>query len=170
MKAAWTGFFPLRKNLALSEALAKDKRVRARKMQCYKNAMNVVNYCPEFSAATYVEGIVIVKPFIEFEHVLLEVEHGWLEIENQIVDPTITVSDIAYFPGLRFEGIAQLSKAFQIPKDKGTKDLPIFCRFGWGGWDSDDFRRAKQFADEFFRVQNTLRQTTSELKKIKSMV
>ena len=42
--SAWTGFFPMRKNLALSEALAKDKRVRARTRQCFKNAFNVVSH------------------------------------------------------------------------------------------------------------------------------
>ncbi len=144
--SAWTGFFPMRKNFALSEALAKDKRVRARKRQCFKNAFNVVSYCPEFANATYVEGIVVATKLP------LLIEHGWLEIDNQIVDPTLTDAHWTYFPGLRFEGGAGLTKGLRLPKTDGD-DLPIFYRFGWGGCDSEEFRSARQLATTFQEAQ-----------------
>lgn len=144
--SAWTGFFPMRKNFALSEALAKDKRVRARKRQCFKNAFNVVSNCPEFAEATYVEGIVVPakQPLL--------IEHGWLEIDNQIVDPTLTDAHWTYFPGLRFEGGAGLAKGLRFPKTDGD-DLPLFYRFGWGGCDSEGFRSARQLAMTFQEKQ-----------------
>jgi hypothetical protein len=145
LTSAWTGFFPMRKNLALSEALKKDKRVRARKRQCFKNASNVVSYCPEF-AATYVEGIVV-RPGLP-----LIVEHGWLEIDNQIVDPTLTDAHLTYFPGLRFEGQSGLAKGLRLPKSDGG-DLPLFYRYGFGGHDSEEFRFARQLATTFQAAQ-----------------
>ena len=144
--SAWTGFFPMRKNFALSEALAKDKRVRARKSQCFKNAFDVIFHCPEFSNATYVEGIVVATKLS------LLIEHGWLEIDNQIVDPTLTDSHWTYFPGLRFEGQAGLAKGLQLPKREGG-ELPLFYRYGFGGWDSLDFRSARQLATTFQAAQ-----------------
>jgi hypothetical protein len=144
--SAWTGFFPMRKNLALCEALAKDKRVMARKRQCFKNAFNVVSYCPEFANATYVEGIVV-RPGLP-----LIIEHGWLEIDNQIVDPTLTDAHLTYFPGLRFEGQAGLANGLKVPKSDGG-DLPLFYRYGFGGYDSEEFRSARQLATTFQAAQ-----------------
>ena len=136
----------MRKNFALSEALVKDKRVRVRKRQCFKNAFNVVFYCPEHRSATYVEGIVIPakQPLL--------IEHGWLEIDNKIVDPTLTDSHWTYFPGLRFEGQAGLAKGLRLPKSDGD-DLPLFYRYGWGGHDSEDFRLARRLAMQFQEAQ-----------------
>ena len=136
----------MRKNFALSEALARDKRVGAKKRQCYRNAFNVVTYCPEFANATYVEGIVVPvkQPFL--------IEHGWLEIENQIVDPTLKDAHWKYFPGLRFEGQAGLAKGLRLPKSDGD-DLPLFYRFGFGGRYSEEFRLARQLAMKFQEAQ-----------------
>ena len=136
----------MRKNFALSEALAKDKRVRARKSQCFKNAFDVIFHCPEFSNATYVEGIVVATKLS------LLIEHGWLEIDNQIVDPTLTDAHWTYFPGLRFEGHAGLAKGLRLPKSEGG-ELPFFYRYGFGGWDSLDFRSARQLATTFQEAQ-----------------
>lgn len=132
----------MRKNFGLSATLARDKRVGARKRQCFKNAFNVVMYCPEFAHATYVEGIVVATKLS------MLIEHGWLEIDNQIVDPTLTDAHWTYFPGLRFEGQAGLAKGLQLPKSDGD-DLPLFYRFGWGGHDSEEFRLARRLAMKF---------------------
>jgi hypothetical protein len=72
----------------------------------------------------------------------LPFEHGWVEKEGMIVDPTLPSKDLVYFPGLRFRGLRGLAEALGIPKPKTTKDLPIFLRFGWGGINSPEFRSA----------------------------
>ena len=48
-----------------------------------------------------------------------------------------------YFPGLRFTGHRELSKAMEIPKAEITcEDLPILYRFGWGGIECPEFLAA----------------------------
>ena len=69
------------------------------------------------------------------------IEHGWVEKDGVIIDPTLPDDDLDYFPGLRFKGQRGLAKAMKIPKPKRTReDFPIFYRFGWGGIDSPEFR------------------------------
>ena len=73
----------------------------------------------------------------------MALEHGWVERNGVIVDPTLPTNELTYFPGLRFKGLRGLSKALQIPKPEHTsEDLPIFYRFGWGGIESSVFRSA----------------------------
>ena len=92
-------------------------------------------HCPEYERATYIEGIA---------HCGFAIEHGWIEFDGEIIDPTRPTDKMIYFPGLRFDGMRGLSTALQIPKPKGNEDLPIFYRFGWGGGDSPDFRAARE--------------------------
>jgi hypothetical protein len=125
----------MRKNFEMSLKLSKDKRIRAKPRQCYYNAFSTLFYCPEYQKANYVEGFVCFGFLIE---------HGWIEFNGEIIDPTLPKDDPVYFPGLRFDGMAELSKAMKIPKDKGTDDFPIFYRFGWGGNDSPEFRSARE--------------------------
>lgn len=72
----------------------------------------------------------------------LPIEHGWVEFDGAILDPTLPTEEVAYFPGLRFRGGLEFAKALDIPKGCCTKDLPIFYRFGWGGIESPEFRAA----------------------------
>jgi hypothetical protein len=71
-------------------------------------------------------------------------EHGWIEFDGEIIDPTLPTDRIVYFPGLRFDGGQGLSTAFKIPKPKGNHDLPIFYRFGRCGSDSPEFSSARE--------------------------
>jgi hypothetical protein len=124
----------MKKNIA--ESTRVGKLVRAKKKQCYGNATRVVLALPEYANADYVEGLAVIGG-------TLVIEHGWVEKDGVIVDPTLPARELAYFPGLRFTGQRGLAEAMRIPKPEHTgEDLPIFYRFGWGGIDSPEFRSA----------------------------
>ena len=110
--------------------------VRARPQQCYYNSFHVIFEVPEYAKADYVEGLAV-------NDYQMVIEHGWVEKDGVIVDPTLIDGDLTYFPGLRFTGQRELSEAMQIPKPEITwEDFPIFYRFGWGGIESPEFRAA----------------------------
>jgi len=121
------------KNKEESERVRKLMRAKAK--QCYLNAFRVIQSIPEYADADYVEGMAVVGG-------VLPIEHGWVEMNDEVIDPTLPNDDLAYFAGLRFNGGLGLSKALQIPKPDYCEDLPIFYRFGWGGIDSPEFRAA----------------------------
>ena len=152
-KAAWTGYFPKRKNIELSLKLSKDKRIGVKPRQCWYNAFKTLFYCPEYEDATYVEGIAVDG---------IAIEHGWLEVNGEIVDPTLPTDDLIYFPGLRFEGMRNLSKALRtIPTSEGTDEgVPLFYRFGWGGRDSVEFQSAWKAAMQFISKQLEMQSQT----------
>ena len=110
------------------------KLVRARAKQCYRNAFRVIEEVPEYANADYVEGMAIFAFF--------PIEHGWVEKDGVIVDPTLPLKQGVYFPGLRFTGQRGLAEALRITKPEYTAELPIVYRFGWGGIDSPEFRAA----------------------------
>ena len=110
--------------------------VRAKSKQCYHNAFRVVFEIPEYAEAEYVEGLAVIGG-------ALVIEHGWVEKDGVVIDPTMPSDDLGYFPGLRFKGQRGVAKAMQISKPERTReDLPIFYRFGWGGIESAEFRLA----------------------------
>ena len=111
------------------------KLVRAKPQQCYYNAFRVIMEVPEYAEADYVEGMISSGGLL--------IEHGWIEKDEAIIDPTLPLGDQVYFSGLRFIGRMGLAKAIKIPKPRHTReDFPIFYRFGWGGIDSPEFRAA----------------------------
>jgi hypothetical protein len=113
-----------------------SKLLRAKGKQCYHNAFRVVMEIPEYAKADYVEGLAV------FDDAMV-IEHGWVEKDGMIVDPTLPSDEMIYFPGLRFKGQQGLAEAVRIPKPERTReDFPIFYRFGWGGIDSPEFRAA----------------------------
>ena len=110
--------------------------IRARRQQCYYNSFRVIFEVPEYDEADYVEGLAVIDG-------QMVIEHGWIEKNGVIIDPTLAKDGLIYFPGLRFKGQRGLSEAMRIPKPKRTReDFPIFYRFGWGGIDSHEFRGA----------------------------
>ena len=112
------------------------KLVRAKHKQCYYNAFHVIQHVPEYANADYVEGMAVILGG-------LPLEHGWVEKDGVIVDPTWPETNAVYFAGLRFRGGRGLAEALQIPKpDRSWEDFPFFYRFGWGGIDSPEFRAA----------------------------
>lgn len=124
----------MRKNLVESKRVG--RLVRAKPGQCYRNAWSVIQRVPEYADAHYVEGMAVSDGHFAFEH-------GWVEKDGVIIDPTPLCGDIAYFPGLRFRGQYEVAKAMDIPiPEYGTECLPLFYRFGWGGIESPEFRAA----------------------------
>ena len=88
--------------------------VRARAQQCYRNAFQVILHVPEYEDAEYVEGMAV-------ESHGLALEHGWVEKDGTIIDPTLPANELAYFPGLRFKGLRGLARsAFQSQEGPTT--------------------------------------------------
>ena len=74
------------------------KLVDAQAKACWRNAILAQQHFPE---ATYIEGWVVIP-----EGIVLE--HGWLELDLEIVDPTFVsrlendADSPVYFPGLQY--------------------------------------------------------------------
>ena len=111
------------KDIVESQRLKKIMGSKAK--QCYGNAFRVVLTVPEYADAEYVEGLMVNSGLV--------FEHGWVEKDGVIVDPTLPEQPLIYFPGLRFRGQQGLVEALNLPKpaEHKPKDLPIFLRFGW---------------------------------------
>lgn len=119
-----------------SESASVRRLIRSRPQQCYYNAFRTIFEVPDYARAEYVEGLAVIEK-------AMVIEHGWIEKDGVIVDPTLPNDDLDYFPGLRFTGQRGVAEAMRIPKPKRTReDFPIFYRFGWGGIESPEFRSA----------------------------
>lgn len=125
----------MNKNKNIEESKAVGRLVGAENKQCYANAVRVVWGVPEYQQADYVEGYAVIDGG-------LCIEHGWIERDGEIIDPTLPDDDLAYFPGLKFKGPLRIAGAMQIQKEDWCEDLPFFYRFGWGGIESPQFRAA----------------------------
>jgi hypothetical protein len=90
------------KNVA--ESLRAAGLIQAEPGMCWRNATNVVYRIPEYSLATYVEGIVIHSDRPTYPQ-----EHGWVEREGEIVDPTLPDMDLIYFPALNWRGAMEVA-------------------------------------------------------------
>jgi hypothetical protein len=144
----------MKTNKSVSESKRVRKAVRAKSKQCYKNAVRVIQKVPEYRNADYVEGYAAIGG-------KLCIEHGWVEQDGVVIDPTLHDEGIVYFPGLRFTGERGIAKAMEIPKEKWCKDLPFFFRFGWGGIESPEFRAAIVAAFRYAGQEDTARRYES---------
>ena len=122
-------------NKNLEKSMQLKTAINARARECWTNAWEATATQDEYKDATYVEGVVIAYGDV--------VEHGWIEHEGDIIDPTLLDANIAYFPGLRFKGRDGLDSTWDIPGylESGVH-LPIYLRFGPGGGDSPEFLKA----------------------------
>ena len=123
------------KNTEESRRVAGHEDVRAERQQCYANAFRVVMFVPGYADATYAEGYAVCSQGSC-------IEHGWVEKDGEIIDPTLPDETLTYFGGLRFRGQTGIAEAVRIPKEPGCEDFPFFYRFGFGGRKSPDFRNA----------------------------
>jgi hypothetical protein len=147
IRSAWTGYWPLRKNFELSLKLSKDRRTGVKPNQCWYNSFKTMFYCKEYERdAVYVEGILVDNGSS------FDCEHGWLEIDGQIVDPTLPDDDGFYFPGLRYNGMRELSEAMRETKDRQPNGVPIFSAYGWEGETSPEFRAAREASMAFVKA------------------
>jgi hypothetical protein len=136
----------MKKNVELSLQLSRDKRIGVKQNQCWYNSFKTLFYCQEYEyEAIYVEGMLAdVSGFCT--------EHGWLEIDGQIVDPTLPEDDGYYFPGLRYKGMPELSEAIKETKDRQPNGVPIFSAYGWQGETSPEFRAAREASMAFVKA------------------
>ena len=138
----------MNKNKDIAESKRTRKLVGARAKQCYLSAFRVIQEVEEYANADYVEGIAVIEG-------VMVIEHGWVEKDGMVVDPTLPSDNIAYFAGLRFQGQRELAEALQIPKpSRTTEDFPIFYRFGWGGIESPEFRAALVSANRYAGMED----------------
>ena len=97
------------------ESVRVKRLVRSKPKQCYCNAARVVLAIPEYADADYVEGLAVLAK-------VMVIEHGWVEKDGVIIDPTLPHDGLQYFPGLRFRGQRGLAEAMKIPKPEWTQD------------------------------------------------
>lgn len=118
--------------------------IHATRQRCFFNAFRAVTALSDYQNATYVEGIAVTTAG-------LILEHGWVERDGEIVDPTINDEHLVYFPGLRYQGAAGLSQAItKVPKQfESCEDLPIFYRFGFGGENCPEMTQAREQAKAY---------------------
>ena len=139
-------------NRVYSEYLART--VRGQPRECWRNAFTAVA-CMDEPGATYVEGWLVVEPGIV-------IEHGWIEIGDQIIDPTLyanpvlwvdpTLAAESYFAGVRY---SQATVEDIVRKSSQGLDLPVVWgigngakgyRFGWGGTKHQGYCQARDAA------------------------
>ena len=141
----------MNKNKDVAESEKTRKLVRAKAKQCYLNAFRVIQEVEEYTNADYVEGVAVICGD-------MVIEHGWVERDGVIVDPTLPRDNLVYFAGLRFRGQQGIAEAMQISKPSYSEHLPIFYRFGWGGIESPEFRAALVAANRYAGMESLARQ------------
>lgn len=84
-----------RHNRALARQLGAAARAEAQ--QCFRNAVLALSAYDGDQPAFYIEGVLTVW------HGLMEIDHGWLEIGDAIVDPTLDDCEATdYYPVFRY--------------------------------------------------------------------
>lgn len=130
----------MKKNIEESIRAGTHPKVLVEAGYCYANAFRAMLNVPEYHDADYVEGWAVYDGGFCMEH-------GWVEKDGEIIDPTWPDRDVTYFPGLRFHGWNNLLDAMKnLPGKTRKEHLPLHWRHGWGGCDSPEFSAAFQLA------------------------
>ncbi len=114
---------PYEYRLSLRIALA----IEAEPYRCWRNAALAMHLLPAlFSTWYYIEGWVVLLR----AHRIDLIEHGWIALESQIVDPSLLLIErpeqpLCYFPGFRlfWEQLQQC-----LP----GRTLPLVCHTQYG--------------------------------------
>lgn len=114
---------PYRLDWPLSAALC--QRAKAQLKDCYRNAIRAAGYtAPAGRPLFYVEGFT--------DAGIMPVEHGWLELDGQIVDPTLPLWASEAPPRYYFAAYKwTIKQAIDIlsSHEAGGACLPIFARY-----------------------------------------
>lgn len=122
-------------NWRLSKSVART--VKATKLECWCNAWRALQRCPELKVGLYVEGWLAL---LESE---LVIEHGWIEMPNCIVEPTLEEEcEVVYFPGRKWTREEARIEAGKPGPFRWLSELPLSWRRSWGGWDDPNYRGA----------------------------
>ena len=117
----------------LSQRLA--QAIDAEDQACWRNAFLCLAH---LDGAVYVEGWAVTRGSVPREH-------GWLEVNGCIVDPTpayLEDTPAVYFPGLRFTAEEARRTVETRSSTCEPGDFPLAWRFGWGGADAPEYRAA----------------------------
>lgn len=120
--------------------------------QCWYNAYTAAMYLAHLVGdAVYVEGWAVrLKDGEVFEH-------GWLEREDEILDPTLWDEDLGYFAGLRFT-LDEVERVKIETAGTSESELPLAWRIGgWSGSDDPAYREAYEAA--LAHAENSQRST-----------
>lgn len=110
-------------SLSLDEALSRQvaEQIKSKARQPFENAYKAALVT---TGAMYVQGFLIYasKPY-------RLVEHGWLEVDDRIVDPNLPhlnkkVEDLSYFPAQRLT-VKKLKAAVEEAKEDYPEDPPL---------------------------------------------
>ena len=82
-----------------------------------------------YKAAMLTQGSVYVQGFLAFPGCVTPVEHCWIELEDQIIDPTYphlnkNASELYYFPAHRLS-VKQLTAAVEEAQEDYPEDEPL---------------------------------------------
>jgi hypothetical protein len=128
---------PARKDIAESQRVA--KAIWAKLAGCWWNARRTILELEGYASAAYIEGWVVTLDGHLFKH-------GWIVKGGSIIDPTLTVKTLVYFPGLEFAGREGIATFSATPQGQPYKMEPFHHAFGWKGWSSPAYKRAFQRA------------------------
>jgi len=129
----------------LNEELSQRAAVGANGKSCWRNAFNALTCLPDLAGAEYIEGWAVMKRSRQI------IEHGWLEKDGAVVDPTTPGQIEGYFAGLRFSA-AQALQVFERAKGRLPLAFYLDCDLGdtvahaayeeaferaqaWAGWE-----------------------------------
>lgn len=130
--------------------------IQAKPKECWRNSVLAQQNYP---SAAYVEGYIVWDGLV--------IEHGWLELENRIVEPTLVNrinTDTAppiYFAGVRYTVDEALDA---LGESEG--ELPLICRDGHWGRETPPYMLAYCDAWEHFLSQSGSQESTSILQDI----
>jgi hypothetical protein len=137
-----------------------SQKVRAIPHGCYRNAVGSLIWLPD--GAFYIEGWLAR---------IIPIEHGWIELGDEIFDPTLPDGDAEYFAGPRYARRVVLRAI-----SRGTLDLPIVygrgrglkaLRRGFGGLESDEYRHAMEEAQRLL-YGGTVAEYMAQLSRLKA--
>jgi hypothetical protein len=115
------------------------KAIGAAQRSAWRKACLALQLDSDLEDGLYVEGWAVLVDS------RLVIEHGWVELNGRIVDPTRWDREVAYFPALRFDKEQVLEALVDCP------ELPVTWRCGPRLWDNRAYHQAWQEARAFSR-------------------